>query len=269
MRFGVCGGLERVAAIVVAGADYLESSVASDAAPEGPRSVWTGKLARIRDSGLTAEAWNCWVPSDLKVVGPLVDWERYQQYVDVAIARVAEAGARVVVFGSGGARAIPDGYDSARAMDDFVRAVRIAADAAANAGIVIAIESLESSETNLLNTLAGTARFVEGIALPNVKCTADFYHMGAEGEPNELLVSIGRHVGHAHVADSGRAAPGTGTADIAGFLAGLRTSGYDGRVSIECKWSDFDKQVGPALRFVRGTWSHVCAGAEPGLSYIA
>jgi sugar phosphate isomerase/epimerase len=261
MKFGVCGGLERFAAIAAAGAEYLEPSVATDAAPEGPRSDWAGKLAQIHDAGLTAEAWNCWVPGDLKVVGPQADWERYRRYAGVAISRVAEAGARVVVFGSGGARAIPNGYDNARAVDDFAKAVRIAADAAANAGIVIAIESLESSETNLLNTLAGTARFVEGIALPNVKCTADFYHMSAEGEPNELLVSIGRHVGHAHLADSGRGAPGAGTADIAGFLAGLRASGYEGRVSIECNWSDFNKQVGPALRFVRGTWAHVCAGA--------
>lgn len=255
MRFGVCGGPARFPAIVAAGAEYLEPAVAYDATPEGPEKVWAEHLAQLRDSGLTAEVWNCFLPGDLKIVGPQADWQRYVRYIHQAIPRVAAAGAQVIVFGSGGSRSAPADYDSQRAVEDFEKAVRTAAQAAGGAGITFAVEHLERRETNILNSLAETAAFVKMIGMPNVKCTADLFHLEAEAEPNSVLRDVGRSVGHAHLADTAREAPGTGTAKISEFLTELRRVGYDGRVSIEANWHDFDSQVGPALKSLRETWA--------------
>ncbi|HEY3414753.1 MAG TPA: sugar phosphate isomerase/epimerase family protein [Armatimonadota bacterium] len=249
MRFGVCGGISRFDAIRAAGADYLEPSVAGDARPEGGEKVWAECLARIRDTGLRAEAWNCWLPGDLKIVGPAADWDRYRRYVDIAIPRVREAGAEVIVFGSGGARTVPAGYEHSRALDDLARALSMAC--AGNAGIVFAVEALGTRETNLINSVAEAAAFVRTLNLPYVKCTADLYHMNEVSEPASVLSDVGRYLGHAHLADSGRGAPGTGTGGIVQFLSELRRSGYDARVSIEADWADFDAEVAGALRFVR------------------
>ena len=229
MRFGVCGGTDRFKAIRAAGADYLEPSVAGVAQPEAGKDVWTEALMRIHDTGLRAEAWNCWLPGDLKIVGPAVDWDRYRRYVSIAVPRVREAGGEVIVFGSGGARTVPDGYEHARALADLARALSIAA--TADAGIIFAVEALQKRETNLLNSIADTVAFVRTLNLPNVKCTADLYHMEAESEPSSVLSGIGAYLGHAHLADSGRGAPGTGTAGIAEFLAELRRSGYESLVA--------------------------------------
>lgn len=231
--------------------------MAYDATPEGPEKAWAEHLGQLRDSGLTAESWNCWIPGDLKIVGPYADWDRYQRYVHLAIPRLAAAGAQVLVLGSGGSRSIPEGHEPARALDDFEKAVRLAAAGAAGAGITVAVEALQSRETNLLNTVRATAEFVRGLHLSNVKCTADFYHMDCEHEPLEALAEVGKLVGHAHLADSNREVPGAGTADLGGFLQALARTGYDGRVSIEANWHDFDTQIGPALKSLRETWARV------------
>jgi sugar phosphate isomerase/epimerase len=257
MRFGVCGGQERFSAIVAGGADYLEPSVASYAAPEGPEDVWAHNLAVLRDCGLTAEAWNCFLPGDLKIAGPDADWQRFTRYVQRAIPRVAAAGGRVIVFGSGGSRSAPKGYEIAHALDDFAEAVFFAAGIAAAAGITIAVEPLQKRETNILNSVGETAGFLRAINISNAKCTTDLYHMEAEAEPNTVLRAMGPLIGHAHLADTNREAPGSGKARIAGFLSELRRATYDGRVSIECNWHDFDAQVGPALDFLRRTWATI------------
>jgi sugar phosphate isomerase/epimerase len=160
-------------------------------------------------------------------------------------------------MGSGASRSVPEGYEAERALEDFAKAVRMAATLAAGAGITIAVEALQARETNLLNTVGATADFVRGLALPNVKCTADFYHMESDRESLAALGAAGKLIGHAHLADSARSAPGSGSADIGGFLLALKRAGYDGRVSIEANWHDFDAQVGPALRFLKDTWSRV------------
>lgn len=261
MRFGVCGGPARFRAIVAAGAEYIEPAVAYDAMPENSENAWAEHLAQLRDSGLTAESWNCWIPSDLKIVGPLADWDRYRRYVHLAIPRLAAAGAQVVVMGSGGSRSVPEGYEVARALDDFGKAVRLAATAAAGAGITIAVEALHSRETNLLNTVRETANFVRALNVPNVRCTADFYHMEQEHEGVEALQGAGKLIGHAHLADTAREVPGRGTSDLGGFLLALSQAGYDGRVSIEANWHDFDSQIGPALKWLRDTWARVRASS--------
>lgn len=253
MRFGICGGTNRFQAIRDSGADYLEPSVVGVAQPESGNVVWSDNLSRIRDTGLLAEAWNCWLPGDLKIVGPSVDWDRYRRYVDIAIPRIREAGGEVIVFGSGSSRKVPHGYERARAFDDLARALNMAC--SGNAGIVFALEALHTGETNLLTSVVETAAFVRSLNLPYVRCTADLYHMEAEGEPNTVLSGVGRHIGHAHLADSGRGAPRTGAAGIPEFLSELHRAGYDARVSIEADWADFDNEAAGALGFVREAWT--------------
>jgi sugar phosphate isomerase/epimerase len=87
---------------------------------------------------------------------------------------------------------------------------------------------------------------------PSIRALADFYHMELENEPLDNIVACGDLIRHIHVADSGRLAPGTGEYPYARFVECVRKAGYEGRVSIECKWQDFGLEVLSSEKFLRG-----------------
>ena len=65
---------------------------------------------------------------------------------------------------------------------------------------------------------------------------------------------MGDYIHHVHVADTERKAPGTGEFDFDGFFGALKEAGYDGRISIECRWDDFDTEAPKALEFLKAKW---------------
>jgi sugar phosphate isomerase/epimerase len=255
MRFGICGGEEDFAAIREAGADYVEPPVAAFADPEGPESAWRERLLKLRDAGLPAEAWNCFLPGDLRFIGPDADRERFERYVEEAVARLHEAGARILVFGSGAARSAPDGYDPVRALVEFSDAVVFVASMARSAEITVAIESLPERETNVVNDLLTAGIVSKAVMQPNVASCADLWHMCVEQDGLRSLEAVGETVRHAHLADTGRRAPGTGSLDIPGFFQALAAAGYNARVSIEARWDDLGTEAPPAIRFLRDQWA--------------
>lgn len=54
-----------------------------------------------------------------------------------------------------------------------------------------------------------------------------------------------------HVADGGRIPPGYGNFDFSQFFAVLRHAGYEGRVSVECLFTDLARESEEALCFLR------------------
>jgi sugar phosphate isomerase/epimerase len=77
--------------------------------------------------------------------------------------------------------------------------------------------------------------------------------MDEELEPLTHLTQYSDWLRHIHVADSGRGAPGTGHYPYEEFAERLRRAGYDGMVSIECRWNHFATEARPALEFLRRT----------------
>ena len=80
---------------------------------------------------------------------------------------------------------------------------------------------------------------------------ADFYHMDEEQESLDHLMQYKEWLAHIHVADTDRRAPGTGAYPYATFVDKLAQAGYDGMVSIECRWEDFAAETGPACAFLQ------------------
>jgi hypothetical protein len=81
-----------------------------------------------------------------------------------------------------------------------------------------------------------------------------FSHLEVEREPFDHIPPAGSRLLHVHVADTGRLHPGVGSYDYMGFYRALRKAGYDARISIECNWCDFLREIAPAMRFVRQSW---------------
>ena len=156
-----------------------------------------------------------------------------------------------MVFGSGGARRVPEGFDRERARTQILQFLGFCADAYETTGVITAIEPLNLTESNILNTVGEGAEYARTVDRPGVRDLADTYHMEKDGEPLSAIIAAADVLAHTHTADTGRLAPGTGTYDHQALFAALRAAEYDARLSIECTWTDFAAQVGPALTHLK------------------
>jgi len=250
MRFGVCIPIGQVEQAAKAGFDYIEPTVVS-LQPESPESEIMPLLRILEHAPLRAEAFNVFLPREVRVTGPDVDEARQRRYVREAMARVARCGGEVIVFGSAGARNLPEGFPREQGRQQIVEFLLRAAEYAARHDIVIAIEPLNSAESNIINSVQEAAEYAQAVDHPAVRVLADFYHIQQAKLPVEDVLHAGRTLAHAHTADSGRYAPGTGDWDQGAFLQALRTIGYNGRVSVECTWRDFDAEAPGAVALLR------------------
>ncbi len=112
-----------------------------------------------------------------------------------------------------------------------------AADRAAEAGIGIVVESLNSFEnpTYLLTNTHDTLQLLDEIGRPNLKYQYDIYHMQRmEGNIIATLQTHIARIGHIQVADSPeRHEPGTGELHYSHILAALDTLAYQGYIGLE------------------------------------
>lgn len=250
MQFGCCAPIERAAAVHAAGFDYLEAGVKS-LLPDEDDTAFAPILAQFQTSPVPVRAFNLFLPGDLKIVGEAVDEARMKQYVQRAAARIRQIGATTAVVGSGGSRSIPDGFPRERAITQIVHFFNLLADETDGTELTIAIEPLNKRESNVINSVAEGVEIARLVDRPSIKVLADFYHMDEDDEP---LSEISKHkdwLAHVHVADTGRGAPGSGQYPYDRFVQELKAAGYDGMVSIECRWNDFEAEARPALEFLR------------------
>lgn len=249
MRFGCCGSIEQAEILQAAGFDYLESTVVS-LLPEAPETIFAPLLEKYEIAPMPVRACNVFLPSDLKVVGPEVDWPRLERYVRTALRRVRLIGAHIVVFGSGKARWVPDGFARADAEAQLVDFLQLVGDVAATHAITVVIEPLNRKESNILNSVAEGVTLAQRVNRPAIQVLADFYHMDEEQESLSQILAYKDWLAHIHVADTDRRAPGTGSYPYAEFVDLLHQANYDGMVSIECRWDDLAAEAGPACRFL-------------------
>jgi sugar phosphate isomerase/epimerase len=250
MDIGCCCPIERAEEASAAGFDYLECPLVS-LLGEQDEAAFAPILARYQAAVLPVRTFNIFLPGDLKIVGAEVDNARVRRYVETALPRARQIGARLVVFGSGTARAIPDGFPREQATEQLVTFLRLVAQVATANEIIIAIEPLNRKESNVINSVADGVALAAQVNRAPIRVLADFYHMDEENEPLAHISQYKNWLAHIHVADTGRLAPGTGRYPYAAFAQALRQAGYDGMVSIECRWNDFAAEAKPAVQFLR------------------
>lgn len=111
---------------------------------------------------------------------------------------------------------------------------------AADLGLEIALE-LEPFRLSLLNSIPSMVRFLDDVALPNVKANIDISHLVlADTGPGELEPLRGKAC-HVHISDCdgrthGDLPPGRGIVKFTPYLRAIRDLGFDGVVSIELEY---------------------------------
>lgn len=237
MRIGLClGGPEELASAKAAGYDYAELATGC-LKPEEDEAAFEPILKAIQSAGIPVEACNCFVPAEHKVTGPKADLNDLETYMRKALSRASQAGAKIMVFGSGGARRAPEGFPLDQAREQYLSAARLAAELAAEVGMTIAMEPLHAAQCNHLNFVSQGSAIVDTVNHPNLRVLADLFHMQDGQEPMENITKAGKRLAHVHLATpSLPAVPGTGKGrayDFPAFISAVRAAGYDGRMSVE------------------------------------
>lgn len=227
--------------IIESGMDFIEPGLAKIAA----MTTEDFELAAsgIKEKNIQVKSANWFLPADLKVVGPNADDEKSKSFLEHALQRAATLGARAVVFGSPGSRTIPDSFSAEMARQQLINFCQLAADVIKDHGwqIRIALEHVNHTETNFINTFAQALSVAREVDRPEIGLAADFYHFAMESEDMGVMRDAGDLICAVQLADpNGRCFPGP-DAEIPGldqFLKILDEIGYRGGVSVEATVGD-------------------------------
>lgn len=121
---------------------------------------------------------------------------------------------------------------------------------AQNAGVEIAVESLNRFECYFLNTLEDAAEHARRVGHPAVGIMYDTFHGNLEEkEPVDCITRHLDQIKHIHISASDRGTPGKGHVPWAETFAVLRKGGYDRWLTIEA----FGRSM-PALAATTKVW---------------
>jgi len=159
--------------------------------------------------------------------------------------------------------------------DEFKRGEdvhREVADEAQRHSVVLAIEFLNRFECYFLNTTAAASSYVRRVGHPNLKAMFDTFHANIEEEnPAKAFSENASEIAHVHISNNDRGVPGRGHIDFPALFRAIKSSGYDGWLTIEAfgralpelveptrVWRDFfkhpDEVVTEGYQFIKDTW---------------
>lgn len=250
VEIGVCAGTEDLGKAERWGFDYLEPAAAAIAA------LSATEFERVRQqvlaSRLRCRSFNSLIRTT-QVVGPEANLDAVSIYLNAALDRCRQLGARVVVWGSASSRNIPAGHSREQAWQEIKRFLQRAGDIAKSHELVIGIEPLRKQESNIINAGAEALRLVDEVKHPNVKMIIDYYHLRMENEDPDILVRAREHLVHLHFANpNGRRWPKSVDDDpeYGRFFQLVKQIGYTGGLSIEARGT-FEEDGATSLAFLR------------------
>lgn len=252
MEIGICTSPETAASLPANACDFFEANVQNFLVPEQDETEFARLLESARALAKPTRAATCFLPGDLKCVGPKIDHERLLRYAETAFARAEQAGIGIIVFGSGGARTVPEGHPMEHALTEFTGLLRLIGPIAGRHGVTVVVEPLNKSECNFITSLSDGAEAVVRCNHPNVRLLADIYHMLRDNEPESEIVKFGHLLHHVHVAEAnGRFFPGKSREDLRPYYRALKAIGYTGSISIESHWDDIKADAASSVQYLR------------------
>jgi sugar phosphate isomerase/epimerase len=252
LPLGVCASYEKADLLKNLGYSYVEESVGRFLIPDAGDAQYERNRLLLGTKGLPVRSYIYFFPGSLKSVGPTLHHEAILQRADLALKRAKECGSKNIVFGSGGSRAIPDGFDRATAKAQHIALCQKMAPLAEKYGVTLAVEPLNRGETNFINSLAEGVEIIEAVNNPWFRLQCDIYHMLKEDEKPEEIIKYKQYITHCHIAEKqSRTAPGVKGDDFKPYLRALKQIKYQGGLSLECNWTDFDNEVALGITAIK------------------
>ena len=249
MRFGLCTDIKKVKEVEELGFDYVEGKLNQLAL--WPQEEFDEVLKSFSSSKIKMETACLLLPKTMSVIGDSYNEAELISYLNVAFARMDALDCKLVVFGSGKSRVIPDNMNYQEGFKSLVKVTKLIGSIAQEHGISIAIEPLNRSETNLINSLCEGAALQAAVDMPNVGLLADAFHMRKENEDLALIPKCSPLL-HTHIAlKEGRVFPTEACDEVKEFFSALKSAAYNNRMSIEGKSDDIKSDSIKALRVLR------------------
>lgn len=250
MRFGICTTLKNLPVLERLGYDYIELEVVANMAlPQKELDDYRKQLAA---SSIKCEAFNVLFPGTMTLLDGSISDNELKDYFSRAMAFVDSFGAKTVVFGSGKCRRCPNDIPFGQAYRKLIDIYRMAGDAAKPYGILVVIEPLSRSETNMICTMLEGAMLETDVDHLNVGLLSDFFHVVANHDRIQDLEVI-KKLGHVHIAaGNGRRYPMSTEGELyEEFFRSLKAIGYEGRISIEGKTENIEEDGARALALLK------------------
>ena len=158
--------------------------------------------------------------------------------------------------------------EKARQWDLGTENLRVLGSEASQSGVVIALETLNRYETDMLNIVDQALDLVGRVASPNVQIHLDTYHMNIEEKDVPAAIRrAGEHLAHFHSCANDRGVVGTDHVDWPGVRDALSDIGYRGAVVIE-SFTPGVKEIARACAIWRPLAPSQDAIASDGLAYL-
>jgi len=266
MRFGYCMSVgfakgEPFAeflfdTVADAGFDYVELPLSGIHTLDSQQFM----LLERRLATIPCRACNLFFPPELKIVGSDMDIDGIHKYLGKMLPVAASLGVETLVFGNGGARKIPDGAERADICNNLRTLVGIMEEYAAKQNIVIAVEPLNSLESNVLNSYGEAAGITRGLAFVNTM--VDSYHVYMDHQDYADVLDDPGQLRHLHTANPvGRYLPALSddASLYAPFVAAVKRLGYADKISVEggiraAEHVDISNEIAEALLFLTKTF---------------
>lgn len=206
-------------------------------------------VEELHELSLPCDCCNNFLPGFLRLTGEkTAPAGVLDAYLEKALYRASALGAKIVIFGSSGAKNIPEGYPYQHAYEQIVFMLKRVAAVAEPYGIIIGVEPLNCSESNLICNLREGAQLVKDVGSAQVRLMADYYHFSRENETMEILDLLADELVHLHISSPpDRVFPHSNDME---FLACLKEKGYDGGISLEaCTDNPYENLVKARIMF--------------------
>lgn len=151
-----------------------------------------------------------------------------------------------------------------------VKSMKEAMKAAEDCGVIFHMEVVNRFEQYLLNTAEEAVEYVQAVNSPNCRILLDTFHMNIEEDSFEDAIrTAGKYLGHVHIGETNRRAPGRGKMPWNIIFKSLKKINFKGAVVMEpflipggevgrdikifrdLGVKDLDNEAARALKFVR------------------
>ena len=247
IRFGVCALPGQVGAAAKAGFDYLEMDINEllklDA--DGYRAM----AADMQKYNIYPEVLCGMLPDGIDIVGEHVSAKLIHTALDHSFEIARALGAEMMIFDCANARRLPLGFDPAMAWRQTGNFIRMLQSYAADNDMRVGILPLRRSTADLISYTSEATMISAMLRLDRVGVAASSYNMAMEAESLPALRRCGSLLWHMRTSNVlGNRFPKKGDGeDYAALFKMLEEMKYDGRISCEGGYADFEKDAKEAL----------------------
>jgi D-psicose/D-tagatose/L-ribulose 3-epimerase len=138
-----------------------------------------------------------------------------------------------IIYGAWPGR-LPAGDDRRAWLDRSVAAMQEVVKVVEDCGVTFNVEVVNRFEQFLMNTAAEAVEYVERVGSDRCKVLLDTFHMNIEEDSfREAIRTAGPRLGHVHLGETNRRAPGRGRIPWDEVFAALKEIGYGGSIVME------------------------------------